>query len=246
MGAALALLGSIVFSLSTIATAKSVTPFLIRGTEMASKDLPEVVYLKLVGSRCSATIIGPKVVLTAAHCVQSTTTATFTHDGTKYTANFTESPLYDGYEHDLALGLTDKTIAGARPMSIGDAPDADETVLLAGYGCTKTDGTGGNDGILRAGWSKYISLTGTLLLFKDASGGAGCSGDSGGPAFRHVGKELTLTGVHSRADLNTRTLSVNLSDLDSQVFLADFAKDNKVDMCGVNVSCSAHKLPSGL
>ena len=44
-------------------------PFVIGGKKVKPADFPSSFYVKLAGSRCTATLIGPKVLLTAAHCV---------------------------------------------------------------------------------------------------------------------------------------------------------------------------------
>ena len=241
-----AFLALFIITTSTSLFAGIVSPFLIRGIELEPTELKEVVRIKAGTSACTATIVGPKVVLTAAHCVRDSSTAVFKYGGKRYTAEFEISPYYEDSQSDLALGITDEVIKGASPLSIGDDPEDDERVLLAGYGCTNSDRTGGNDGILRANWADFVGHRGNLLWFEDSKGGAGCSGDSGGPALRYYGKKLTVAGVHSKADLSKRTLSTSLTDSDSRSFLDDFTQQNLVTICGWNRVCSSHGLPTGL
>lgn len=78
-------------------------------------------------------------------------------------------------------------------------------VLLSGYGCVEPDGTGGNDGQLRAGLGR-VSHFGSLWL---AIGRPGvresatlCQGDSGGAAYRLLDDDAygrrVVVGVNAR------------------------------------------------
>ena len=48
----------------------------------------------------TATIVGPRVIVTAAHCANTGATATFKFNGANYSATITRSPDYQGKDHD--------------------------------------------------------------------------------------------------------------------------------------------------
>lgn len=67
---------------------------LINGTPSDLKDWPASVYASMGNSRCTATVIGEKVLLIAAHCVANGGTASFKAGGQAYTAKCTHAAQY--------------------------------------------------------------------------------------------------------------------------------------------------------
>lgn len=219
---------------------------LIGGKPVPAGTYPEIVYIRSGNSRCSATIVGPSVILTAGHCVADdgsigpvSSTVDFVVEQTVYTAKCRQAPLYrDKVEdHDMALCKTDKPLS-VKPASIAKkGPKIGDRVVLTGYGCVKKGGGGGNDGVLRSGKSKVTKLPeGENHWFYTQKDAALCFGDSGGPSLVDNGKHQ-LIGVNSRGNIRDLSLLTALYIEASQDFFREFAEEFSVDVCGVTKVC---------
>jgi len=217
---------------------------LINGTPVDLKD-PQywpTVRIRTGNSGCTATVVGKWVLLTASHCVSDGATSKFSFKGVDYSAKMTRSPVYPHRDNDIALGLLDKEFA-AVPTSIDSKRlETEEVVTLAGYGCVKAGGGGGNDGILRIGDSVVVGRTTYDTVTREPGGAALCYGDSGGPLF----KDKKLVGVNSKGNISTTSYLSRLDISYSQDFLSDWSKNNKAEICGFNAKpddCGAPPIP---
>lgn len=149
------------------------------------KEWPASVYASMGNSRCTATVIGEKTLLIAAHCVSDGGTAKFKTAGIDYSSTCTHSPLYSqaawsrvktkielGQVSDFAdlvnatadwsLCLITKTVANIEYESLNVDADLLKTgdeLLLTGYGCLQPGGGGGgNDGKYRIGEALITGL----------------------------------------------------------------------------------------
>ena len=153
---------------------------------------------------CTATLIGKKTVLTAAHCVQGKSAATFRVGGLTYqVAKITVHPNYSSSvlnAYDLAVLVLSQPVSGITPHALAKGtPKVGETVTIVGFGITSTGWK--NSGTKRVTTNTISSVKSQYIRFSGASGGKGnvCSGDSGGPSFRNQGGNEVLVGVHSTA-----------------------------------------------
>jgi hypothetical protein len=134
---------------------------------------------------CSATVIAPAVLLTAAHCLPDQALDVFVKpspDLDRVRAERTErNPVWPtewGYRDIGLVYLTE-------PLDIKPAildlrtPTEGAAVLLAGYG---EESPGGPNGKLRTGWDKIDAVHKGAML-TTPYGATGRPGDSGGPAF---------------------------------------------------------------
>lgn len=232
--------------------ASELFPSLIGGRPAHKGEYPEIIYIRSGNSRCSASVIGQSVILTAAHCVKDegeigpvpspapeSQDVEFVLDQIVYKAKCNQAPLYRDHkeDHDFALCKTDKTMS-VKPAAISKiGPKIGDMVVLTGYGCVKPGGTGGNDGILRVGKAEVTKLPkGTDHWFYTMFEVAVCYGDSGGPSLLDTGNHLII-GVNSRGNIEDLSLMTALFTPESQKFLSDFAKAKKVDICGVTKKC---------
>jgi hypothetical protein len=188
-------------------------PPVIGGTE--SGAWPAVAVLELVqGSSavplCSGTLVGPGLVLTAAHCGADLgglidagldIRVGFGPDG-QATETWVESVVLhpdwspDGFEDDLAL-LRVEPVGSVEPMALLEGePDASWVggpVTGVGYG--DADEVGGGAGTKRVLELEVLDVDAHFVLM-DAPGDANlCSGDSGGPVLHRTDAGTVIGGV---------------------------------------------------
>ena len=209
----------------------------INGTRQLDSLFPEVVRLQSRKTLCTATIIGPRVILSAAHCA-SPRGASFVYGGERYRVKYVMSRLYSSKGHDISVGLVDRVIKNAvyahvpalrnSPLAIGGA------IHLAGFGCTKKSGVGA--GKLRVGSTHVFGLDDEN--FVSIGGGAVCFGDSGGPTFVRKNGQRHLVGVNSRGNIRNISIGVRVDSDSSHQFFQKVAKRFKVAICGVNEDCA--------
>jgi hypothetical protein len=157
-----------------------------------------VMVLASGGGVCSAVVVAPDAVLTAAHCVPASAEHRVHwrgEDGSPVLVEPAARAVHPGYDPgavagrrrsiDLALlRLAQPLPARFRPADLREVPaSAGATVLLAAYGTTRA-GDPRSSGTFRSAELTVVEPYGPsrILLWAKAEPGTGaCQGDSGGP-----------------------------------------------------------------
>jgi len=165
------------------------------GEPVYRDEYPTTFHTMSDGSLCTSTLVGPRVLITAAHCVEKSLSIRLdVQDGAatdKYYGFCSTHPDYPGDKSaDVALCL----MADAVPVTAFENLETELAwakvggkIRLVGFGCITADMKKGNDGVLRQGETSITSLPTTASNYVTTSGGVAlCPGDSGGPAFRPI------------------------------------------------------------
>ena len=222
---------------ASIAQSQVVLPDLINGRPAEAGEFPEAVYVSFGNSRCTGSIIGKRVLLSAAHCAGNGSTGRFQVGQDQYTATCTRHPRYPGQDVDLLLCKTNREV-NVIPATIGGPVEVDQSITIVGYGCVRPGGGGGNDGVLRVGDARVTGFSNYDIV----SRGAGlCYGDSGGPAYKKLtdafSEKHIQVSVNSKGNIrNTNYTTRTYIDI-SKDWMRSWAETNAVDICGVTSEC---------
>jgi hypothetical protein len=219
-----------------------IRPTLINGQPVERLDWPEVVRIRVDNGGCTATLVGPNCAITAAHCGRNGANGDLElHDGTQVPFTVIQMPQYqNGATNDLSLLKLGRNVSTpfAR-IGLDHTFSRGQRVLLAGYGCTRPNGTGGNDGILRIGPSKIVGESGTDIVseWREQNGAALCFGDSGGPMFADeatAGNRL-LVAVNSKGNIRDTNYNMRLNLESVRTFLTRSSTQHGLQIKGLNL-----------
>ncbi|MEM9692439.1 MAG: serine protease [Myxococcota bacterium] len=186
----------------------------------ATASLPAVGALVRFGSpSCTGTVIAPRKVLTAAHCLDGVSAQSLSFvigarvDRAEAVIGVRRIVPHPNYNrrtiaNDIGYIELDRD-APVAPLPLIPALDQSfvgRDLIHVGYGATS--GRGGGSGIKRFVNIPMTALSSTTYRYS-APGRNTCSGDSGGPALAQVGDQLFVTGVTSYGDARCTQFGVN-------------------------------------
>ena len=155
------------------------------------------------GFQCSATLVGTRTVLMAAHCIAPGVTGyRFVLEGRSFAAaSVTPHPMYDPSTERVDVGMVMLAeVPPVEPMSLSpDAPVGGLPISIVGLGCPDGAARGCVPGTKRVARNVVDAVTADELVFTtragDADAGGHCDGDSGGPALATAGEGEVVVGV---------------------------------------------------
>lgn len=225
--------------------------WVVNGTKVKAGKFDEVVRIFGESGACTASIVGPRTIVTAAHCGKTGEIAEFEFKGRSYEAVLTRSPAYLTHDLDLGVGLLSKDIVDANPMTIGGDAKLGLAVSVLGYGCTETPEEPEEEDDdspfpwswdlrpLQRGESIIASFRHADMVLKQPGGSALCYGDSGGPMILESKSGVVILGINSKGNLKDISYGLRLDLPESKKFLMKIGKDHGVEICGINKLCKS-------
>lgn len=176
---------------------------------------------------CSASLVAPSVLVTAAHCASGLVSnrVQVTFDSAVIPGTLHADPAWGSDKsdsHDLAVVVLDRR-AGIEPLALPRAAALDDSGLKSqlftnvGYGLTSAGAS--FDGYRRVSTSSFTSLKPTELKLSENAGGV-CFGDSGGP--RLLGNVVVAVTSTGNANCTGQSTSYRLDSPSARAFLSAY------------------------
>lgn len=207
---------------------------------------------------CSSVLVSPRVLLTAAHCVdpslkgatsvtvKATNKADATMlmmsdmiDATMISRHSLWNPGDTMNQHDLALLLLATAPAGVTPVPLQRSLSGftGQPIRVLGYGVTTS---GGTDAAIRRAVTLNVSSVATNTYDFGSAGNNGiCSGDSGGPSLYTSGGTERVVGIHSRTNSGSCGVGTDIRVDTHLPFIDGFVQANDPALCSADGRCAS-------
>lgn len=222
----------------------------VGSTQAISSGTPDdgdlgVVALLSAGERgCSGTLVAPRVVVTAGHCVILAEQVQFGPSDGGELRNVRHALAHPEFQpstlaHDIGVLLLDAPAPmGARPWPLRTAPmttaEVGATLRIVGYGRTGVDDMQAPR--KREGHSVVTEIAATTFALGPAPSQP-CGGDSGGPAFMLEDGVEVLVGVTSSGDVRCEQGAVDTRVDVHAGFVQSFIDATAIGAAGLGKRC---------
>ncbi|MER9955276.1 S1 family peptidase [Mesorhizobium australicum] len=227
------------FKLTQIERSASLAPFIVGGAP-ADPDLWPATLIFDAPNRCTATVVGPKAILTAAHCLDGSTSGEALINGQTLALKCQTNPKYPAdTTADIAMCGASSTITApnlkyevlntdAATVKAGDG------IVLLGYGCLAEGGPVSDTLYVGSATVKKIPVK--FNRYEVQGGAKLCGGDSGGAGYVMLDSTTRIVfGVNESQVPGTKTSylsSVSTADDASFIKLWGATTGNKI--CGLD------------
>jgi hypothetical protein len=200
------------------------------------------VFRNAVGAGCSATAIGEKVLLTAAHCLTDKATGTVETGLRRLDVLCEHHSAYPGNPAaDFSLCIVTGVLSipgGFETLnSTLGVPAKDDDIKLLGFGCRTEGGADRNFGRLAEGDATVLEINGDNII---VGGGSGtCFGDSGGGAYLLKNGVRRLVAVNSQSDVNSYSWLSSVGSLLFSDWARKWAAGHQVAICGLDANAKS-------
>jgi Trypsin len=207
-------------------------------------------YLVKSAFNCTSTIVGSKVLITAAHCMVEKGSPQVQIDGSSFNLTCDTHPRFQPskfYSYDITLCLSDKPFPSNFKYENLDLRithvRSSSSIFLVGYGCRQFPKDGAPppvNGDLYGGFSTVQAVSEQSGdHFVTQGGTVICPGDSGGASYLLIDHDSltsgrSIVGVNSLYDDTTQQSFITALTDDVATFIQDWAADHGASICGVD------------
>ncbi len=211
----------------------------IGGEAVDKAARPEIVRIKNSnGSTCTAVLVGPKTLLTAARCSQNGSKVTF--DGSHGERGGILYRLDVPKFWEVGVVVLDESYP-VPPATVLKSVQVGQSILMYGYGCTSAGAL--PTGKLHKASAPVVELKEDALITRASA--AICYGDGGAPGYFLENNHLYLTGIGIAGDLDEISTFARLDIESVQTAIKTLATEKKIDVCGVTLSCEPLTVDTG-
>ncbi len=206
------------------------------GTDVPVGDFDEVFFLQFGSSGCQATLVGPRAFITTASCVGNSKTTAFEFRGATYQAKLAKHPKHSSLQLDVALGIVDRPVNGALPLSVGGKVKVGDAVELLAF----SDFSSGRGTRLQAHQHRITRAKADLWEHRHPSGLPSIIFGNSGAALLAGRRNVTLAGIVNSSSFGSipqNVFSTRLDNLDVRQFLSDTAATEGISICGLSIQC---------
>ncbi|MGW1171893.1 trypsin-like serine protease [Streptomyces sp. NPDC002550] len=225
--------GALIAATSMAAAAVTTAPATaVSGPAASATVSAATARLDVGGQRgCSATLVAPQWLLTAASCFTDTPGATLASGAPKLKTTATIGGgaqqvvnLVPRTDRDVVMAQLAKPVSGVTPIPVaGAAPGAGDEVQAAGFGRTRDEWVPGQ--VHAAAFTVQNTAATALDLAGKSDGAAICKGDTGGPVVSAAGAVVGVSSLSWQggclgtdpAETRTGAVAARVDDLASWI-----------------------------